>query len=407
MDSGVIFYDLVVSHGSRQLIKYQFNKDHIPSTPVELVLFRHDVVIPTEYLHKSSRGTYSHLIDVEDNIHIHVNKVINRDDHFGYVRRFGEHSEQDVPICTITPGGVKDRDIGGLSVRVPSSTTDTTYEPLEEVKVRIEQEEGGYGVDGLGVLNAFGVKAPPHVKGKNMRWLTTRGFFGSCHVTSSDELQLWDVRDIILLFFNNHAKTEFRDVKHLLITIGETFFKTITVYKDDVRFNDPNVPQDAGDAKLELSGAGDCEDMTHFYMRVFRLIMSVFRFWCKGNGSSLFTHCAHLAERYVPMCYVCRVKEKDGTLDYHCTMLLVPYTSEHKPISFEVTDPNASYDLSIKEDRDMFTSWHIESFFLLDAEHIFRIQDPTNYVDGKMEDNGTSVVLDISIDKIKGKAFNY
>ena len=144
------------------------------------------------------------------------------------------------------------------------------------------------------------------------------------------------------------------------------------IYKNDYDFNDPTHIGDYGDNKAEMSMYVDCEDFNGFYMRNMRLLCSFYQYMCPKD-SSVYKHCTTLAKHFTPLALICQILVQ-GHKEFHSTLLLIPTEeSKLKTISFEVTSPDKSLDLSIKEDLDCYNKWHINHYFLVDSEFIYRV----------------------------------
>jgi hypothetical protein len=146
---------------------------------------------------------------------------------------------------------------------------------------------------------------------------------------------------------------------------GKVVSKNIK-YVNDFAFYDSKKSTDHGDASVEMTGLGDCEDMALFFSRVWRLFLRVYKYMAPVQ-SQIYKFGKQL-EEYKPYVYICYVKLSSSPRPiFHSTMMLVGPT-DSPPISFEVTNPSKSMPVN-KE----FFQWHVESFFLLDANFICRI----------------------------------
>lgn len=367
-EDGLVLCDLVVRQGSHDMVKLPISRGISLRT---IYLYDTKTEIPSEMVFKSSMGVVTRLVDDTTKIEIYAYKLYNHDmKHMGYTRRIGPHSEQDIPIDVIDPANPsKNHKLRQIVVKhVPGNAK--PYKPQKKVRT-------------LGIGSAV--------------WLTQKPFYGSCHVTSCNALQFIDYKELFLDFLHgaSHAtdQSKYNSPTNVLIAFGKQLEQQVK-YRSDYTFNKPKVVDDFGDASLEISYYGDCEDMAHYYMRNIRMLMKSFQYGLTDKSSSIYKACEKLAEDYIPYVYICRIIV-NGRKEYHSTMLLLPTAkSGEKPISFEVTSPRKTLDLGNYEDLEDFKKWHINSYFLLDNEFIMRLEDRKD-------------IETLTIEEFKDKCMNY
>lgn len=369
-EDGLVLCDLVVRQGNHDLVKLPISKD-VKSR--KIYLYDKKKEIPSEMALKSSMGVVTRMVDETTPIKIYAYKLYNHDmKHMGYTRRMGPKSEQDVPIDVIEPTHPsKQHKLKQIIVKqVSDNDNSKPYKPVERVRI------GGF--------------ASPY-------WLTQKAFYGTCHVTSCNALQYIDYKELFLDFFHetSHVTDQFQYLspKDVLIDFGTRLARQVK-YRSDYRFEKPKVMDDFGDASLEISYYGDCEDMAHYYMRNIRMLMKTFQYGIMDKSAILYKSCEELSKVYTPLVYICRILVR-GRKEYHSTMLLLP-TAESglKPISFEVTSPSKTLDLGLKDDLEDFHKWHVNSYFLLDNEFLMRLEDRKD-------------IENLTIEEFKDKCMNY
>lgn len=369
-DKGVKFYNVVFRSENRDLIKLAFDKN---DDSVEGTFVEKEEEVSKSLLNDSMKATYAKLDQYDPEIHVYLYKVyVDKDiargtTLVGYTRRIGPHSEQDIPVLYIdvmNPTKIDGDAKKAFLVRV-----------LQEKQKRYEP---------IGVLHTSNVNP------LSPRWYTQKPFYGQSHVTGSNELQFFDYKDIIKNFYHPHECDSFSSIKELLKTFAIILHRGI-VYKSDYKFNAPNSVDDYGDASIEMSTWGDCEDVAHFYMRTIRILCNTFKYNCDVE-SSMYKYCSKLKKYYTPMVMICRI-EVHGQLEYHSTLMLIP-TKESglKPISLEVTAPEKTYDLGIESDLKEYNDWHVQHYFFVDSQHVCRIDKN---------------VEEYTLDLFKDQCFNY
>jgi hypothetical protein len=199
-------------------------------------------------------------------------------------------------------------------------------------------------------------------------WLTQRDFYSTSHVTLSDDVHRENIQILRDEFFDKYENYKFRSVLEMLIRMAKAVTKGRVKYKSDMMFAKSGVSTDAGNISIETSSKGDCEDFGHFYMRIFRTMVSIYKFLVKDTNSDLFQKCKILEDHYVCFNFICQVKLDHG-LEFHSTMMFIPTSIKWPVISFEVTNPKKSYELPDNE----YHYWHNEQYFLVDNYFISKI----------------------------------
>jgi len=354
VDKGVKFYNIVFRSEHRELIKVAFDKNY-DSITVDFVEANESVA--SSYIVESMEATYTHLTDLDPEIFIYLYKVYVSTEvdsgvvRVGYTRRIG-------------PYGGQDKHVAVLDVRNPTKFVGPAKKAFM-ARVDPEKYPPYEPMDSMRVSS---------VNPLSPRWYTQKAFYGSSHVTGSNELQFIDYKDIIVNFLKPHGCHEFESAKEMMIMFTSILHNGI-VYKSDYRFDLPTSVDDFGDASIETSVWGDCEDMAHFYMRTIRLMLNIYPWFCSPD-SNLHKYCSFFKNNYTPLVMICRI-EVHGKLEYHSTLIMLPTEeSGKKPFSLEVTAPNKSYDLTDEDDRKKYNDWHVSHYFLIDAQHVCRIDGP-------------------------------
>jgi hypothetical protein len=207
-----------------------------------------------------------------------------------------------------------------------------------------------------------------HNSNERRLWLTQKKFYGTTNVTMSNAIHKENLTRAVRMLKKN---VKFDTLLSVLIEFGNALVVGRIRYAHDQAFAEKGISGDAGDALIELTSRGDCEDFGHFYMRVFRMLASIYKFVIPDT-CDLYKKCKILEEQYIPYNMICRVFVK-GRKDFHSTLLIVPRTNANPVISFEVTDPLKSYTLPNKE----YNLWHVNHYFLLDNLGIHRLNRTT------------------------------
>ena len=198
-------------------------------------------------------------------------------------------------------------------------------------------------------------------------WLTQREFYGSSGVTLSNFVHRENLEVAIKKFLVRYKDKKFGSMRDMLVEFGKVMRTGRIRYEPDKAFAESAISSDAGDALMEMTTKGDCEDFGHFYMRNLRMLCKIYKY-ILDDTSDLYDKCKTLAEEYVAFNYICRVVLSHG-LEFHSTMLIVPFTADNPVISFEITDVDKSYTLPSKE----FEKWHRDHYFILEPICIHRL----------------------------------
>jgi hypothetical protein len=346
-DPEVLAYDLVFRQGDLDLLKIPFTKS---TGKLTAILFDRGSAIPPHLFRHSSRPIVARYEEESEVIKIFIYKIRRDEKHrVGYERRIGPRSsQQDTPALLIHP-------------LYPSQATTHT----------------GFRVKALTPVGPLRPVGTVHLyKGdpSSPVWYTQAAFYRTCHVSSNNAVQAMDLRAIL----ENYALTAepTTDILTMLVEFANVVSDGF-VYREDVEWVRPTTGGDYGDARLEISRFGDCEDFAHFYMRIFRLMMACYGLVFRPSDP-MFTLWRTFADNYVPLVYICRV-QLGRSVEYHSTMLMVPHrAAAAKPISFEVTNPQKSVVLDSPASVEEFYSWHPESYFLVDNYFIARIEGPVH-----------------------------
>lgn len=345
LDPQVLFYDLIFSQKEKQLMKFSFNKK---TSPINIHLFSSKCEIPSKFIEKSMDNTVIRLINDEDEISLHICKVMKikeKENLCGYIRKIGLNSEQNVTIDKINLKNLNN------------------YKLKNQIKIFLGNQE----------LNTL--KKKYIIKLKNYTWLTQKDFYNFSHSSLTNEIQSIDI-NLISNFFYKFKFYKFKNFKEFLICFGETVSKNM-FYKNDYQFSNPNISSDQGDCKIEISKYGDCEDFCVFFMRIFRILSQIFPYFVNIYNPS-FKYCLLLKNKFTPIVLICQIMINSNT-EFHSTMLLIPRNENEnenlKTISFEVTSPKESLDLSIKRDLKKYYSWHLKHFLLVDNIYIYKFKN--------------------------------
>lgn len=353
-DPGVLGYDMVVRQGCSDLVKIPFTK---MSNNFDLALFGpNDAILPKMFKF-SNRYNVARYDDDREVLNVFIYKI-RRDKKtnvVGYERRIGKKSDpQDVPVYIIHPR-YPAQATAHVAFEATALASKGVYKPMEFVKL---------------------YKSVP----SSPIWYTQASFYGSCHFSGNNGIQMLDLDAILRDYYLNANKTP-KTILEMLIDFAEIVSEDLRItYRNDFDFSSPKIQNDYGDSQLELTRFGDCEDFAHFYMRIFRLMM-----WVYGLNYSpsekLFKMWEKFAENYVPMVHICKVEishEGYKHKEYHSTMLMIPMDESMPVISFEVTNPKKSAELSTTAAIEEFNQWHLENYFLVDNYFIARIEGPVH-----------------------------
>lgn len=198
-------------------------------------------------------------------------------------------------------------------------------------------------------------------------WLTQREFYGSSGVTLSNFVHRENLEVAIKKFLLRYKTKTFETIRDMLVEFGKILRTGRIRYEVDHSFAKTAVSSDAGDALMEMTTKGDCEDFGHFYMRNIRMLCKIYKY-VLDEKSDLYQKCKTLENEYVAFNYICRVVLSRGP-EFHSTMLIIPFNDENPVISFEVTDVDKSYTLPDEE----FNQWHDAHYFILEPILIHRL----------------------------------
>lgn len=363
-DPEVVAYDLVVRQGCDHLVKYPFTK---MTKPFDIALFDPQSAIENKFFKFSNRPNVARFESLTEPIYIFICKIVKDKDTgaIGYRRRIGKKSSPvEEPVFIIHPQ-YPNQAAAHVAFKVTRVARRGLYKPIEHFDLY------------------KGVSSSPI-------WYTQVAFYGTCHVSPTNGIQMMDL-EAILYEYAEKAKKSPDSLMAMLVDFGIIVSHDLRLsYKSDKNFSSPKQFNDRGDNRLEISHFGDCEDFAHFYMRIFRLMM-----WCYGliynPSDKLFTMWEEFAENYVPLVYICEVL-LGAKKEYHSTMLMIPRTGERPVISFEVTNPLKSVTLGTPEGIKKFNEWHLEHYFLIDNYFAYRITGPPHQ---------------ITVEKMIGKLRNY
>ncbi|GBG29789.1 Hypothetical Protein FCC1311_060092 [Hondaea fermentalgiana] len=114
-------------------------------------------------------------------------------------------------------------------------------------------------------------------------------------------------------------------------------------YESDVEFMHPDRPTDLGDAAVEFTGTGDCEDMAHFSIRMLTQFVDTAQLQLRRRNDphAKFLRAAAdtIGQTYRPMVQICKIENREGNEEYHSTVLLIALKDGFDAIGFEPTNP--------------------------------------------------------------------
>lgn len=352
-EEGLLFYELVVTQHdySHPVLRVPFHPN--VDDDITITLWHDSVEVPEELaLRESMSGRVGRWTFYPLEIHFYkVVTDVDEDDYDERIERIGfeRHIQEGTSVVQDVPSFVINSHDDMPPPRKYMSEftfTDaaslTPLRPLTEVKL----DKSDWG---------------------SQSWLTQREFYSTSGVTSSHPVHRENLDRAINKFLVRYRDKTFPSLCDMLVEYGKVMKMGRMRYKSDTKFATTGVPSDAGDALVELTTKGDCEDFAHFYMRNIRMLAKIFKY-VLDKSSDLYSKCEMLANEYVAFNYICRVQLSHGP-EFHSTMLVVPRTEQHPMISFEVTDPEKSYTLPSKE----FDEWHDQHYFLLEPICIHRL----------------------------------
>lgn len=341
-EESVIFYILVIKNGPDTLLRIPFD-DKDSEWKVELYDEKTEINVnriqlsmhPHVSRFKSEHPVTLHAVKIVKDVDEDEGPII---DQIGYETHIKESTSdiQDLPFLTLSK-----------KTKTPYFKEFATYE-TNKLKIIDELPLHDYGF-------------------KSQYWLTQREFYSSSHVTQSNHVYRENLQILRDKFFDRYKDYKFTNLLDMLLKASSALVKKRLKYKPDKRFSQSLVSTDAGDKSIETTIFGDCEDLSFFYMRVFRMIANTYRFFTV-KGSDIFEKCKIFEEHYTCFSFICQVKQ-NSTLEFHCTLMIIPDNIKHNVISFEVTNPKKSYNLPSAE----YHTWHNENYFLVDNYFISRV----------------------------------
>lgn len=360
-EAGLLFYEMVITQHdfAHPIVRATFHPDKGPDL-IKVELWRHDVEIPVENAIENNMTGYVARYESLP-IEIHFYKVMEDVDEDG-----GPLLEGLVYKRHIYEGTSAVQDVASFRIKKEGKITNKPRYMESAVYV----ENASKKLDALDEVPLTKTKW-----GSSRRWLTQRHFYGTTNVTSSNPIHKENLERAINKFLKRYKNKKFDSLKSLLVEYGKTLQVGRLKYESDTVFAENGIPGDAGDALIELTSKGDCEDFGHFYMRTIRTLTKIYKYVLPDSSADLYKKCQMLEKEYMAFNFICRVLVS-GEKEFHSTMLIVPRksTKEHPVISFEVTDPDKSYSLPDKE----FDKWHVEHYFILDSICIHRLNRVTN-----------------------------
>lgn len=360
-DPFAIFYTIVFKQNSKVILRKNFDKN-TPNTM--FYIFFPMTRMSKIYLKKSTDQVVGRMRNQKDPIFVHVYKILRDGNIIGIIRNIArQSSRQDMPMYRI-------------DLNNPKSTTKIT------VRKHMNQQE----FTKVPTLKIY------EKSFKSPTWYTQRNFYSTCHYDLTMEAQEKNLTKIVNYLIGASKKKTFDNALDFLLHFGAAITKRIH-YMSDTEFGNIDVNNDRGDAKLDFSHWGDCEDFAHYFMRMFRLLMDVYDKVEIDKKSSVYRWIKYVKLNYVPLIYVCRVKLK-GVLQYHATLLFIRKHEGVQNISFEVTDQkDKEFSMVVYGENSTFYTWHIESYFLVDGNFISRINHKE--------------IHSLTFDKILDASFNY
>lgn len=210
--------------------------------------------------------------------------------------------------------------------------------------------------------------------GKSDYWLTHRLFYNSC-MYNSFAFQDRSMIERLAVMIRTYQFT------NELIPFCKIFHHEImgnVIYTSDRSWLNSKTLTDHTDIMCDLTGAGDCEDLAHMFMRSFNVLFTTFPFLVKRSEVKRTDYYYSVIERlrchYVPFVYICTIAlpDDDGRLieQFHSTMLLISRSanSGNTPISFEVTNGEM-----VSYVDESFYEWHTKSHFLIKPGSIYKV----------------------------------
>lgn len=214
-------------------------------------------------------------------------------------------------------------------------------------------------------------------------WNTQRNFYRKMHESMNMELHRLNCEKTINFLRKEQTFSSMLD----FITKWSVFVNPCE-YVPDTKWFDKGVNDDRGDAAIESTKMGDCEDFAHYYSRMFYLLIQLFTLINDTNQHTK-TFCKLLVH-YRPFVYICKIKLDSSRYDYHSTMLMLPREKiAHTPvISFEVTN---NYKHVVMDNKlGEFYKWHVEHYFVVDRYHMARLDVKNEKIENLVLNNITN-----------------
>lgn len=217
-------------------------------------------------------------------------------------------------------------------------------------------------------------------------WHTQREFYSKLHSTLNMEL-LRENCEKTIKFIKTYETHKFENILDF-IKIWSKFIKPC-VYEPDYSWFNKRNSVDKGDAAIESTKSGDCEDFAHYYVRMFYILTDIYEYVITSTKSTLYINCSRLFKFYKPFVYICKVRLRNR-MDYHSTIMMVPkkYTEVTPNISFEVTNTN---EHCFVNKNTKFFKLHVEHYFLVDSYHIARLYGLNNNEIEKFDLDGNNI----------------
>lgn len=360
-DPFAIFYTIVFKQNNKVILRKNFDKN-TPNTT--FYIFFPMTRMSKVYLKKSTDQVVGRLRNQKDPIFVHVYKILRDGNIIGIIRNISQQSSrQDMPMYRI-------------DLDKPKSTT----------KITVRKYSNQQDFPEVPTLKIY------EKSFKSPTWFTQRNFYSTCHYDLTMEAQEKNLTKIVNYLIGASKKKTFDNALDFILHFGAAITKRIH-YMSDTEMGNIDVNNDRGDAKVEFTHYGDCEDFAHYFMRMFRLLMDVYDKVNINKKSSVYRWIKYMHLNYVPLIYICRVKLK-GVLQYHATLLFIRKHEGVKNISFEVTDQkDKEFSMVVYGVNSTFYTWHVESYFLLDGNFISRINHKE--------------IHSLTFDEILDASFNY
>ena len=355
---GVLFYNVVVRQKCRDILRVPFVLE--TKRILGLHFYKPNVSIPNKFV-----GMFNHvrLISDDDPLEFHIYKFSRRGRELGMERMIGSYStSQDDVVYTID-----------LKTTQPISNSflSGSWAPASKKDI-------------FKFINCLDIYAD-HPSSSPI-WRTQRDFYSRMHDSMNMELQRLNCEKTVKFLEDNKS---FDSLLDFVVQWGKTMKPC--KYVPDTLWFDKHNSDDKGDAAIESTKAGDCEDFAHYYCRMFYLL--IYLADCVPNINRPTKQYCNLLKNYLPFVYICRIKQQNGSYDYHSTMLIIPRQRlpSNPVISFEVTNND---DHFIIKKGSKFFEWHVEHYFLVDRYHIARFE--------KNDD-----LTKLNIDELYTRFFNY